>query len=608
MTCGAGGEGDRDSLPRWVAVAGFAASRRVVCATQTIPWRRASVPGRIAVSRFSQRLSQVFAVLVLSLFATACASLPQEVHRTPSTALSNPVATPLGRLVADSAPNPDLSGFHLVASGQEAYGTIVTLAEKAVRTLDLQYYIVAGDESSREVFRHVRAAAERGVRVRLLVDDLHSDGKDRAFLMFAQHPNIEVRLFNPFPGGRFSKMTRMLSSAADLKRVNRRMHNKVIIADNALAMTGGRNIANAYFLRAPDSNFVDLDVIVAGPATRKLSEAFDRYWNSPFAFPVEALASPASGSAPTNRNQAGSQRSEQAGAEPAKAEPGARNPASGTAAAPEQALVDAEDEQKRFEAQGMTSPARIDATRSYLARQIAGRKLNFEWASATVLVDDPAKVSPEKTTEAADSMVADLARMLDDAKQEVILISPYFVPGERGVTWLGGLAKRGVKVRVLTNSLAATDSPIVHVGYKKYRKPLLEAGVELHELKARLGKQQRAIGDFSSSQASLHVKAAVADRNVLFVGSMNFDPRSITQNTETALIIRSPKLAAEVARLFAGSIDQNSYLLKLSDSGDLLWMDGMGPNAKALDTEPDTTWSQRVWIDLLGPITPEELL
>ncbi|MCD9123512.1 phospholipase D family protein [Cupriavidus sp. UGS-1] len=558
------------------------------------------------------------AAVTLALSASACASLPQDVPRRPSTAFTGWADTPLGQVVARSTPDPALSGFHLVSSGEDAYGTLITLADRATRSLDLQYYIVAADESSREILRRVRAAAERGVHVRLLVDDLHSDGKDPAFLRFARHPNIEVRYFNPFPAGRFSKLTRFISVAGDARRVNRRMHNKVFIADNAMGMTGGRNIGNAYFLRAPDTNFLDLDVVVAGPAVRRLSAGFDEYWNSQYAYPVEALANPdeaapgPAGTPPGSGVQAAGARGS-GGLGDSKKAGGSGGSASSASAPPEQALVDEaaqrEAEQKRLEASGMTAPQKIDPAKSFLARELSrGGRLNFEWARASVLVDNPAKVEPDKLPDSDDTLADEVARMMKEARQEVIIISPYLVPGKRGVEWLSALTARGVKVRVLTNSLAATDSPIVHVGYKRYRKALIRSGVELHELKPRLQRQQRSVGDFGSSQASLHVKAAVVDRQTLFVGSMNFDPRSITQNTETGLIVRNARLAGQVAQIFSDAIGVNSWRLQLSEDDELQWVDGQGKQAVVLDTEPDTTWSQRLWIDVLTPFTPEELL
>jgi phosphatidylserine/phosphatidylglycerophosphate/cardiolipin synthase-like enzyme len=530
------------------------------------------------------------------LFTQGCASLPLEAPRTQTLALADPATTALGRLVAQSSPDPALSGFHVIASGEEAFGTLISLADHATHTLDLQYYIIETDESAREILRHVRAAAQRGVRVRMLVDDLHSDGKDRAFLRFAGHRNIEVRMFNPFPAGRFSKLTRMLSSAADIRRLNRRMHNKAFIADNALAMTGGRNIGNAYFLRAPNTNFVDLDVIAAGPAVRRLSAAFDQYWNNPLAVSVETLATP-------------DETADAASAASARGARGASGASGASAAPPGQTPADAQAEGKRIEAQGKTSSGKIDAGASFLGRQFAaGGKLALEWAPASVMVDAPSKASPDHAPAAGETMGEELGHMLSGAHEEIILISPYFIPGDRGVAWMADLVKRGVKVRVLTNSLAATDAPIVHVGYRRYRPALLRAGVEMHELKATPGQPKKVIGDYTSSQASLHVKAAVADRTNLFVGSMNFDPRSASQNTETGMIIHSPKLAQQVAQLFAGAIDDNSYLLRLSAQGAVQWVDGKGDKAVVLDTEPDTTWSKRLWIDVLAPFTPEELL
>lgn len=525
------------------------------------------------------------------LFAEGCASLPPEAARTQTLALADPATTTLGRLVAQSSPDPALSGFHVIASGEEAYGTLISLADHATRTLDLQYYLIETDESAREILRHVRAAAERGVRVRMLVDDLHSDdGKDRAFLRFAGHRNIEVRMFNPFPAGRFSKLTRILSSAADVRRLNRRMHNKAFIADNALAMTGGRNIGNAYFLRAPDTNFVDLDVIAAGPAVRRLSAAFDQYWNNPLAVSVETLATP------TETADAASAAS-------------ARGAGGASAVPAGQTRAEAQAEGKRIEAQAMKPSGKFDARASFLGRQFAaGGKLALEWAPASVMVDAPSKASPDHAPAPGETMGEELGRVLSGAQVEIILISPYFIPGDRGVAWMADLVKRGVKVRVLTNSLAATDEAIVHVGYRRYRPALLHAGVELHELKSNPGRPQKVIGDYTSSQASLHGKAAVADRSILFVGSMNFDPRSASQNTETGLIIHSPKLAQQVAQLFAGAIDDNSYLLRLSAQGAVQWVDGKGDKAVVLDTEPDTTWPKRLWVDVLAPFTPEELL
>uniref|UniRef100_UPI0018EB3492 phospholipase D family protein n=1 Tax=Ralstonia sp. ASV6 TaxID=2795124 RepID=UPI0018EB3492 len=479
-----------------------------------------------------------FAALLLA----GCVSLPEHVDRPVSNALPNAEsATTLGRLAQAAAPSADVSGFRLIPSGEEAYATLLTLADRAERTLDLQYFIIESDNSVRELMRHVRAAAERGVRVRMLVDDLHSDGRDLAFLRFSSHKNIDVRLFNPFPGGRMSNLTRYLSGAAEFRRVNRRMHNKAFIADNALAVTGGRNLGAEYFTQNETTNFVDLDVLAAGPAVRQLSAAFDAYWNSEFAYPVEALApepstahppEPKEGNYPPpvtmpDRPAAPPQHIE-VPTQPVDmdAAPGPQGPASARAGQPP--------------AQPDALPLRPAAGDWFLADQIARNRLRLEWAPARVTVDRPAKVSGDDVTSSEERVAQTLLHEIEQAQREVILISPYFVPGARGMAVAKNLEARGVHLRVLTNSLAATDAPIVHVGYAKYRSALLGDGVELYELRPTLGDRPKLFGTFRSAQASLHVKSVIVDRSTLFVGSMNVDPRSVGLNTETGLIIHSP--------------------------------------------------------------------
>lgn len=538
---------------------------------------------------------------------TGCASLPEHVPRKPSVALHADNGTSLARLVSSSVPanmrDGSQSGFRLVTSGEEAFATLIALADSAERTLDLQYYIINDDNSVREIMSHVMRAARRGVRVRVLVDDLNTDGKDIPFLKFARHPNIEVRLFNPFPAGRFSKLTRFLNVVTDARRINRRMHNKAFIADNALAMTGGRNLGAEYFLRDDNTNFVDLDVIVAGPAVQRLSSGFDAFWNSRFAFPVETIASEAPASAasaaPPDRPRGEAVVADVPGA------------ASGPAAV--SASASPADKPSFAQPDREAAPAeRPEAQANVLGRQIKARRLQLEWAPAVVRVDDPSKIDPDHPRDSSQTMGDELARLVRGAREEVILISPYFVPGERGVALIRQLVERGVRMRILTNSLAATDSPIVHVGYAKYRKPMLESKVELYELKANQAstdpRASRRRGLFKSSQASLHVKAVVVDGNTLFTGSMNLDPRSVTQNTETGLFIPNRVLAQGVVKLFEESAYEHSYRVELDEHGGLRWVEEVDGKEVAHTTEPETSFWKRWSIRLLGPITPEELL
>src|ERR1700719_1141443 len=242
----------------------------------------------------SRRGGSIPLLAVLALLISGCATLPRHVEKSPSVALKDPETTSLGRVVAAEEGGRNLSGIHLLTSGEEALDDLIALADHAERTLDIQYYIIHQDDSARILLQHVRLAADRGVRVRVLVDDLNTAGEDRRFMHVGAHANVEVRVFNPFPGGRSATWTRLLASVNDIRRINHRMHNKLFVADNALAITGGRNIGDEYFTRDPHYNFIDLDVIAAGTIVRELSASFDAFWNSKYAYPIASLASPVS--------------------------------------------------------------------------------------------------------------------------------------------------------------------------------------------------------------------------------------------------------------------------------------------------------------------------
>jgi phosphatidylserine/phosphatidylglycerophosphate/cardiolipin synthase-like enzyme len=498
---------------------------------------------------------------------SACAQLPPLPAREPTQAL--PVAeardTPLGRRVVAAAPAPGLSGLRVVVQGTDALATLITLADQATRTLDLQYYIVHDDPSTRALFQHLIAAAHRGVRVRLLIDDMNTAGNDDALRRMAGDAHIAVRVYNPLPAGRFSTVTKVLASLTDLNRINRRMHNKMFVADNALAFMGGRNLGDAYFLQSDEANFVDLDVLVAGPAVHALSRSFDRYWNSALAYPVAALVS---------GNEAHTD--------------------------PLTPPLDAPPEH----------PPVLKLDANAVAPQVApGGPLRLQWAPAHLLADDPAKIEAMGEVPPNETMFDDVAALLGSARHEVTIISAYFVPGTRGMALLHGLRQRGVRVRVLTSSLAATDAPAVYVGYARYREPMLKDGIELYELRSRIGENDRRLGAFGRSQARLHAKALVIDGRYLLVGSMNLDPRSANLNSEIDLLVHSPPLAADVLRLFDDVTQHSSYRLALDAGGDLRWI-GLGPagQAKTFDHEPDASLWRRVEWRLLRPFAPDEML
>ncbi len=532
-----------------------------------------------------------------ALLCAACASLPPPPEKPVTHAWPQPEATPLGRLAAASAPNARFSGLRLLASGDDALAALAALADGAQRTLDLQYYLIRDEASTRALLRRVHAAAARGVRVRVLLDDLNTAGADDALLCLTRHPNIDLRLYNPFPAGRASILTRVLASIHDLRRINQRMHNKLFVADNAMAVTGGRNLGDAYFVRSPSSNFVDLDVLAAGPVVRELSASFDRFWNSALAYPLATLvtkqpdcAGPLAAAPPASDRQPAHDAAAEAPSV-AVAAPPAPPP-------PEAAAAPAADPGRSADG--------IPASR--FAQDLAAGRLRLAWVPAAVLADAPSKIASEGDPERSETIADDIATLTRSARHEVVLISPYFVPGPRGVAVARELQSRGVKLRVLTNSLAATDAPVVHIGYARYRPQLLAAGVELHELRNQLGTPRSRLGSFGSSLASLHAKALVIDRRLVLIGSMNMDPRSARLNTEIALAIRSPTLAAQVVRLYEDVAATSSYRVEALADGRLRWV-GPGPGVPAVeDTEPDASPGMQWLLVLLSPFAPDELL
>ena len=496
------------------------------------------------------------AVIAAVSVLAGCAGLPRHVQKTPSVAFQQPETTTLGRIVAADELGKNLSGFRLLPSGEAALASLIALADHAERTLDIQYYIIHEDESTRTLLHHVRLAADRGVRVRVLVDDLNTAGEDRRFMHLSSHANVEVRVFNPFTAGRFSTWTRFIASATDIRRINHRMHNKLFVADDALAITGGRNIGDQYFTLDPRSNFVDLDVVAAGAIVPQLSVSFDQFWNSKYAIPIASVAS----------------------------------------------SVDAEAK----------SPPPIEAQLSesdtWLEQQLDAQKLQLIWAPATVLADRPAKIASETSPDEELTIANDITALMGTAKQDLSIISPYFIPGKQGVALIATLVASGVKVRILTNSLASTDSPLVDIGYARYRVPLLKLGVDLREMRPKLGQKHTRFHPFRSSNASLHAKALVIDQKIVFIGSLNMDERSAKINSELGLVISSAEIAREVTGLLDDLSTDGSYKLQLDQHGRVEWVSGDGATQKVWHREPETSRTERIWLSLLSPFAPDELL
>ncbi|KVR04660.1 phospholipase [Burkholderia ubonensis] len=475
--------------------------------------------------RATCRSARALAVCALLSLVAACATHPSAttLERTVSHALPADAVTPLGdALAAPEAARPGESGFRLLADGAAALQMRIALARAAIRTLDMQYYIATEDTTGKLLLGAALYAADRGVRVRMLVDDLNFRDIDRVMAALNTHPNIEIRVFNPFGASQRDVMQRTANFFTRIDRFTRRMHNKAMIADNQVAIVGGRNLGDEYFSASPTLQFRDLDVLAAGPVTRDISASFDAYWASGSSYPLRVLNHQTFDPKDLDAMRDELRAHWRENAEPYNAKP-------------------------------------LNATP--LAQQIARGELGLVWAPAEFEADAPDKVA-QPTDGYVSPPMRRLAELIRAAQHEFLAFSPYFVPHDAGVKILGDTTARGVRVAILTNSLAATDAVAVQAGYGPYRVPLLRHGVELYEYKARPGRP-RLLG--SRSRASLHAKAYVIDRKILVIGSMNLDPRSTHLNTELALVIHSPALAQQVATIFARATQPDeSYRVQLA--------------------------------------------
>ena len=538
-----------------------------------VSWTSTSPERHVAeTSSTRRRIGALVALLATSLLA-GCGALPPRVDDAGSVALAAAADSPLVALVQRSAPPPLASGFRLMPYGSSSLDARIELIRRARHSLDVQYYLVQNDRTGRLLMRELRDAALRGVRVRLLVDDLNTVGGDTMFSGLAAFPNAEVRLFNPFCCARGSIATRFAASLADFRRLNRRMHNKLLVADGAIAVMGGRNIADEYFARSAASNFVDMDVLVVGAVVPQLAAIFDTYWNSREAYPVAAvLGSPAD--AATRRETF-------------------------------DRLVE-EGEQMR----SVTVPPVDMLGHAPIGTEMDSGRLELEWGTAMAFADQPAKVTATSVEAArAMSVQMNILDRMAAAKREVVISSPYLVPGSDGVAAFSHLRRRGVKIVILTNSFAANDVPLVHIGYARYRLPLLRAGVELYELSPSDSGRNPVAAFPSMSLGRLHAKAAVFDQEMVYIGSVNLDPRSDSSNTELGLFAQCPGLARHVIGAIDASRVQSSYQLRLAPDGNALeWRVMREDSEVVLSSEPEVTPLMRLRNLVLAPFVPEKLL
>ena len=502
--------------------------------------------------------------LLLSALLLLAGCVGQAAQPQPSFSLPNQDSELTRRVEAIAAHQPaGYSGFRLLPASTEAFAARMKMIRHAQVSLDVQYYIVHDGLSTRALVGELLRAADRGVRVRILLDDTTSDGNDYQIAILAAHPNIAIHVFNPLHIGRSNFVTRTLGRLLHLSRQHRRMHNKLILADSSLAIVGGRNLGDEYFEIDQGLNFTDLDLLSAGPVAEQLANSFNQYWNHPLSVPIQQfLRSP-----PTTAELAEARR---------------------------QIVAYLQAEQRK-------ESARYQHLMLDLQEPQLGQWLEeLIWAPGAALWDDPDKINAPGIPDAHLLLTTQLQPSLDAVEHEMTLVSAYFVPTADGVAYLTRHAERGVTIRILTNSLEATDVPVVHGGYAPYRRQLLEAGVQLFELR-RQPDQDTSINITGESESSLHSKAAVFDQREVFLGSLNLDPRSVLWNTEVGVLIDSPELAREVHRLtLEGTSPALSYEVRLIEHDGttrMVWIAEDEGRQRILTREPGGTWRRiNAWL------------
>ena len=487
---------------------------------------------------------------VLLVVLSGCASVDFDAPKTVTHAPTDTDDTFLGRQLEGVAEQyPGESGFYPLVNGIDALSARLLMAERAERTIDAQYYLIKSDIVGATFMATLLAAADRGVRVRLLVDDIFTSGYDAGMAGLVTHPNFEIRVFNPFA----NRSARFWDGITNLSRVNRRMHNKSFTVDNKITIIGGRNIADEYFGARTDAKFGDLDVIGIGPVVDEISGTFDAYWNHERAAPIAAFAK-----MPDD---------------------------------PAAELVRVRAELAQADEDIADSPYAAAVTDKILEYVESDQSL-FTWAPYEVAVDSPDKAFKSKAGE-AQSITTTLYESLGNAESEMVIISPYFVPLKEGIAALTEIQARGIDVTIITNSLAANNQSSVHSGYASSRKPLLKAGVKIYEVRPDAAIEGSELMAASGAKATLHTKAFAVDRKELFIGSFNFDPRSANINTELGVIIKSPEMAAELTDVILAKRRQSAYEVFLNEDEKLRWRAFNDGEEVIYTKEPETTGWQR---------------
>jgi len=501
------------------------------------------------------RLCRISILFLLTAVFTGCATVSFDEPKPYSKTITDTADTRFGKNVSQWVDAHDgLSGFYPLSNGMDSLGVRLRLAEQADKTIDLQYFLMKNDTAGLVMMNALLKAADRGVRVRFLLDDIFTTAPDRGLLLIDQHPNIEVRLFNPISRRGFHS----LNFVGDFKQANRRMHNKSFTVDNQISVAGGRNIADEYFDLKTDSVFIDFDVLALGPIAAEISSSFNEYWNHSRAIPIDRINT-----------------------------------------------TDEDIETVRAdiaeEFNGIYDTVYKKALESQLLQDLIADRRQLYPAEARVLSDSPDKLINEISEEQM-RLATDLREVLLSAEKEIILITPYYVPGDSGVDFVRQLVDKGIRVVILTNSLASNNHVPVHGGYSRYRKDVIKAGAEIYEARAPAAREMKRT-DEGPDIMTLHTKAFLIDRRYLFVGSLNLDPRSIEINAEMGLLIDSAKMIAENNADHDERLAALTYRVLLNEDGDLEWH-GLINGEEVVETkEPDTSgWLRfKAWFMKIAP-------
>ncbi|ENW07386.1 hypothetical protein F934_00501 [Acinetobacter beijerinckii ANC 3835] len=522
---------------------------------------------KISTSTYNKSMLAIS--LSIAITISGCSTLPKHSIE-PTQVISIKVDTSETTLAQIIDPlqqqNPDLTGYYVLFDPLEALAARLRLIDKAEKTLDLQYYIWDNDKVGAVALHALIRAADRGVKVRLLIDDNNAKQTEGIFLALAQHPNIEVKLFNPY---RFRKY-RGIDMVLDLKRINRRMHNKSFIADHKVALIGGRNMTNQYYNVSDSYQFSDVDVMLVGTAVNDISNSFDDYWNHDYAYDVQEVVK---------------QKSHRLSYESLKQQ--------------------LDEHYKKVTVQNY-----LDLTsNSQAIDSLINRDIALDWVKAEVVKDSPDKIKSKAKKQ--EHLNFQLINHLEKPEKNIDLISAYFVPEKKGAKILSELAQDGVHVRVLTNSFKANDVAVVHAFYGKYRQNLLENGVELYEFLPALDKddldkhtedlaKKAKVNIKGLSRSSLHAKLMALDEKQVFIGSFNFDPRSAYLNTEIGVLLNSPTLARSVHSTMDQNLSKYAYKLVLNAENKITWQRQTPLGPVIYTKEPRMKWWQRAGMKVIS--------